>query len=81
MSKSVKDGLSKVDNKVGTSTKAKLGVVATGAVVLASQAQAALLAADASIDMTEFMAIGGVVAASYLVIKGVQKALQLLRGA
>lgn len=61
--------------------KAKVGALIAAGLLTASQAQAALLPVDASIDMTEFMAIGGVIAASYLVIKGVQKALQLLRGA
>lgn len=64
-----------------TNTKKKvLGLLVAGAVA-ATQAQAALLPADSKIDMTEFLAIGGVIGASYLVIKGVQKALQLLRSA
>lgn len=62
-------------------TKKKILALLAAGAITATQAQAALLAADAKIDMTEFLAIGGVVAASYLVIKGVQKALQLLRGA
>ncbi|MGA1931515.1 hypothetical protein ACH5BF_02145 [Arcobacter sp. YIC-464] len=61
--------------------KAKVGALIAAGLLTASQAQAALLPVDASIDMTEFMAIAGVIATGYLVIKGVQKALQLLRSA
>ena len=58
-------------------------VVAVGTVIVvgATQASAAILPADASINMTEFTLMATVVAGSYLVIKGVQKALGLLRGA
>lgn len=62
------------------SRKKILALLAAG-VITATQAQAALLAADATIDMTEFLLMGGIVAGSYIVIKGVQKALGLLRGA
>lgn len=58
-------------------------VVAVGTVIVvgATQASAAILPAASEIDMTEFMLMATVVAGSYLVIKGVQKALGLLRGA
>jgi len=62
-------------------TKKKILALLAAGAITAVQAQAALLAADSKIDMTEFLAVGGVVAASYLVIKGVQKALSLLRSA
>ncbi len=58
-------------------------VAAVGIVIVAgaTQASAAILTAGSEIDMTEFMLMATVVAGSYLVIKGVQKALGLLRGA
>jgi hypothetical protein len=61
--------------------KAKVSALIAAGMLTAVQAQAALLQDTDKIDMTEFLAVGGVIAGSYLVIKGVQKALQLLRGA
>jgi len=56
--------------------------VATGVVVggvLVTQSQAAILAADAAFDITEYLLIAGVAGAGYLLIKGPEKALGLLK--
>ena len=56
--------------------------VATGVVVgtvLVTQSQAAILPADAAFDITEYLLVAGVAAAGYLLIKGPEKALGLLR--
>lgn len=67
--------------KRGSNAKKKILAALAAGLITATQAQAALLAVDAAIDMTEYLAIGGVVAVSYLVIKGIEKGLGLLRRA
>jgi hypothetical protein len=67
--------------KKETGLLSKVFALGTVAVITATQASAAILPDDAKIDMTEFLLMASVVAGSYLVIKGVQKALGLLRGA
>lgn len=71
----------KKEEKENTGLLSKVVALGAVAVVGATQASAAILPTDAQIDMTEFMLMAGVVGGSYLVIKGVQKALGLLRGA
>ncbi len=63
--------------------KAKMKVGAAIAVVGIgmTQAQAAILPADSTIDTTEFLAIAGVVGVSYLAMKGVKFGLGLLKSA